>query len=127
MITTLLFLAVLSSQSPAEPLYRFVAFGDSRGHNPTDTDMTVQNEIITGMVEAKPTLILQSGDLVYDSSIKPLWDQFDASMKPVWDAHIAYYPSQGNHDNMGVSLYPEFLKNRIMPTWKEVRHSDVPE
>src|SRR5579885_895623 len=127
MTTLLAFLAFISTPTVQQPLYRFVAFGDGRGHSALATDMSIQKQVIAGMVAAHPKFIVQSGDLVYDSSIQALWDQFDATMQPVWDAHIPYYPAEGNHDNTGASLYHEYLRKRIMKTWGKVHKSDVPQ
>ncbi len=124
-MTPILALLALAStpiqMSPQQPLYRFIAYGDTRGRTKIDTDMTVQKEVIAGALAAHPKFIVQSGDLVNDSSIKPLWDQFDQIMRPVWNAKIAYYPAEGNHDNMGTTNYHDYLKSRIMPGWGKVR------
>src|SRR5690348_2606204 len=98
-------LAVLTSnqQPESQPLYRFIAYGDGRGHNAGDQDMTIQKEVVAAMLEAKPAFLVQSGDLVYDGSLQSNWDVFDDVMTPVWRAHIPYYPAEGNHDNTGES------------------------
>jgi len=127
MAPILALLALASAQTSEPPLYRFIAYGDTRGRSKTDTDMTVQKEIVAQALAAHPKFIVQSGDLVNDSSIKPLWDRFDEVMKPIWDAKIAYYPAEGNHDNMGTTNYRDYLKSRIMPTWGKVRKSYEPE
>lgn len=119
---TLLLACLLLSHSQVatkeeSPLYSFVAYGDTRGHGPDDHDTHVQQAIVAGALELKPALILQTGDLVFDSSVPKLWDQFDVFMKPVWAAGIPYYPARGNHDDVGTSIYLAFMKKRIVPTW----------
>lgn len=124
-MTPLIALLVLSQAQTPEPLYRFVAYGDTRGRSAKDYDMTVQSDIIAGAVAAKPALILQTGDLVFDSSIPELWPPFEKAMKPVWDAKIPYYPARGNHDAIGKSLYLPFLKKRIVRNWHVRRGGDL--
>lgn len=102
----------------AKPIYRFVAYGDTRGSAADDHDMHIQEEIVAGALAAKPALILQTGDLVFDSSVAQLWDQFDNFMKPVWDSHVPYYPVRGNHDDVGTSMYLAFMKKHIVRTWQ---------
>ncbi len=114
-------LAALRPQAPNapadKPIFRFVAYGDTRGHSADDHDMHIQKAIVAGALDAKPALILQTGDLVFDSSIPQLWDQFDSFMEPIWSAHIPYYPARGNHDDVGTSMYLAFMKKHIVHTW----------
>jgi len=123
MIPLLACIAILTTQTADQPLYRFIAYGDSRGSDPSDTDMSIQKTIIRDALMSKPAFIIQTGDLVYDSSMPALWDQFDSVMQPVWDALIPYYPAEGNHDNVGASHYADYLQKRIMKTWEPVRPS----
>lgn len=109
----------------SKPIYRFVAYGDTRGSSADDQDMHVQKAIVGGAVSAKPALILQTGDLVFDSSIPKLWSQFDAYMKPIWVAKIPYYPARGNHDDVGTSMYLAFMKKRIVPTWHNTANGSL--
>lgn len=110
-------LAILTSKPAEKPLYRFVAYGDSRTHSAADTDISIQAEVVSGAVQAKPDFILQTGDLVQDGSNAKQWALFDEFMKPIWKAHVPYYPAQGNHDAAGTSAYLAYMKKRIVPTW----------
>jgi acid phosphatase type 7 len=117
MLTTLACIAFLTA--PADkPLYRFAAYGDGRGHFLADTNMSVQTEILTGAMAAKPKFIIQTGDLVFDGSNQGNWDSFEKYMQPLWRSKIAYYPARGNHDNVGESKYLEYMKRLIVPTWR---------
>ena len=108
---------IAAQAQPAATIYRFIAYGDTRGHSADDHDVHVQSEIVADAVQAKPAFILQTGDLVFDSSNASLWNVFDAYMKPIWDAGIPYYPARGNHDDVGTSMYLGYMKKRIVPGW----------
>ncbi|BDI34325.1 hypothetical protein CCAX7_63760 [Capsulimonas corticalis] len=81
--------------------FTFVAYGDTRSHP------EVHRTIISLIVAQKPEFVLQSGDLVSDGRNPAQWDEFSEITKPLRDAHIAYYPSRGNHD-VG-SYYQKFV------------------
>jgi 3',5'-cyclic AMP phosphodiesterase CpdA len=94
--------------------FRFVVYGDTRGGKPKvkrDSKVPVKSKIkvktqgdeihsqmVAKAVSLKPALILQTGDLVYDGSVKEYWDKFDAITAEISKQHIPFYPSPGNHD-----------------------------
>lgn len=82
----------IKAASAVNPRYTFVAYGDTRS-NPD-----VHRTIIDLIVAQKPEFVLQSGDLVSDGGNPRQWTEFSEITKPLRDAHIAYYPSRGNHD-----------------------------
>lgn len=99
-----------------QPLYRFVAYGDTRGRTADDRNFEVQTEIVNRAVAEKPALILQTGDLVFDGALPALWLEFDKTMQPVRNANIPYYPARGNHDGKG-KRYTNYLGKWITKRW----------
>lgn len=93
---------------PADSLMRFVVYGDTR------TNYDVHKEIVDKVVTYKPSFILQTGDLVENSSIDTLWKKFDEITLPM-RAQIAYYPARGNHDNKGGDGYEQRVTQPFLP------------
>jgi Icc-related predicted phosphoesterase len=84
--------------------FRFVAYGDSRFHDPKDTEAAnpaVRQALVQAIAEIKPAFISFSGDIVYngyDTNDWKIWDKETA----VWrEKQIPVYPALGNHDLHG--------------------------
>jgi Icc-related predicted phosphoesterase len=84
--------------------FRFVAYGDSRFHDPKDTEAAnpaVRQALVQAVAEIKPAFISFSGDIVYngyDTNDWKVWDKETA----VWrEKQIPVYPALGNHDLHG--------------------------
>jgi Icc-related predicted phosphoesterase len=84
--------------------FRFVAYGDSRFHDPKDTEAAnpaVRQALVQAIAEIKPAFISFSGDIVYngyDTNDWKVWDKETA----VWrEKQIPVYPALGNHDLHG--------------------------
>ena len=84
--------------------FRFVAYGDTRFHDPKDTEAAnppVRAALVQAIAEVNPAFICFTGDIVYNG--------FDANDWKVWDSEtsiwrekkIPVYPSLGNHDLHG--------------------------
>jgi Icc-related predicted phosphoesterase len=84
--------------------FHFVTYGDSRFHNPNDTDAanpTVRQTLVQAIAQLHPAFISFGGDIVYNG--------FDANDWKVWDSETAVwrenkipvYPALGNHDLHG--------------------------
>src|SRR5438874_675379 len=59
--------AVTPDTPPPDSLFRFAAYGDTRnGHE-------VHQEIVNAVMAYHPALVLQTGDLVADSSNEAMW------------------------------------------------------
>jgi hypothetical protein len=87
---------------PADAVFRFAAYGDTRdGHG-------AHRDIVAGVMSSHPALVLQTGDLVSDSSVEEQWVTFDAITKKMRDA-IPYYPARGNHDNQGGDSFEKYV------------------
>jgi predicted phosphodiesterase len=96
------FLAVVSlAGSAAEPSWRFIVTGDSRGTN-NGVNTVILGELAAEVVKKQVDFVLFSGDLVQahvdqaemDSQLKTWRD----TMQPVYDAGIGVYAVRGNHD-----------------------------
>lgn len=97
----------LPTTRSAKSLMRFVVYGDTR------TNYDVHKEIVDKVITYKPSFILQTGDLVENSSIDALWKKFDEITVPM-RAQIAYYPARGNHDNKGGDGYEQRVTQPVL-------------
>jgi acid phosphatase type 7 len=84
--------------------FQFVAYGDSRFHDPSDTEAAnpaVRQALVKAIAEVNPAFISFGGDIVYngyDTNDWKIWDEETA----VWrQKHIPVYPALGNHDLHG--------------------------
>jgi len=84
--------------------FHFVAYGDSRFHDPKDTEAAnpaVRQALVKAIAEANPAFISFGGDIVYNGYDKDDWKVWD-SETAVWrEKKIPVYPALGNHDLHG--------------------------
>ena len=84
--------------------FRFVAYGDSRFHDPKDTEAAnpaVRQELVRAIAKADPAFISFGGDIVYNGYDVNDWKVWD-SETAVWrERKIPVYPALGNHDLHG--------------------------
>jgi acid phosphatase type 7 len=84
--------------------FRFVSFGDTRFHDPADTqpaNATVRKALIAAIDQEHPAFVSIGGDIVYSGEDAKDWAVYDTETK-VWREHnISVYPSLGNHDLRG--------------------------
>jgi acid phosphatase type 7 len=84
--------------------FRFVAYGDSRFHDPKDTDVAnppVRIALVRAVAAANPAFICFTGDLVYSGDDADDWKVWD-SETTVWrEKNIPVYPTLGNHELHG--------------------------
>jgi Icc-related predicted phosphoesterase len=102
-------LAVPETQ-PAElqlelsPPFHFIACGDSRFHDPRDTQAAnppVRQALVQAIAQASPAFISFGGDIVYNGYDANDWKVWD-SETAVWRTNkIPVYPALGNHDLHG--------------------------
>jgi acid phosphatase type 7 len=100
-----------SAQTPAADLqldvkasFHFVAYGDSRFHDPKDFDAAnppVRVALVQAVAEANPAFICFTGDLVYNGYDLDDWKVWDGETSPWRDKKIPVYPALGNHDLHG--------------------------
>ncbi len=87
-----------------KPPFRFVAYGDTRFHDPKDvqpSNPAVREALVRAIAQADPAFVCITGDIVYngyDTSDWKVWDEETS----IWrEKKIPVYPSLGNHDLHG--------------------------
>jgi acid phosphatase type 7 len=84
--------------------FRFVAYGDTRFHDPKDTDAAnppVRLALVQAIAEAHPAFICFTGDVVYNGYDANDWKVWD-SETAIWrEKNIPVFPALGNHDLHG--------------------------
>jgi len=105
--------------------FSFVAYGDTRFHNPDDTkpaNPAVRVELAKAIAEAHPALVCITGDIVYNGNDADDWKVWDNETNVWRDQKIPIYPALGNHDLHGdqsVALANYF---RRFPDLKDSRY-----
>jgi len=91
-------------QLQVSPPFHFVAYGDSRFHDPKDTEAAnpaARQALVKAIAETNPAFISFGGDIVYNGYAKDDWKVWD-SETAVWrEKKIPVYPALGNHDLHG--------------------------
>ena len=84
--------------------FHFVAYGDSRFHDPKDTETAnpaVRQALVQAIAQTSPAFITFTGDIVYNGDDTKDWSVWD-SETAVWrENKIPVYPALGNHDLHG--------------------------
>jgi acid phosphatase type 7 len=84
--------------------FRFVAYGDTRFHDPKDTDAAnpaVRVALVQAIAKIHPTFICFTGDVVYNGYDTNDWKVWDEETQVWKDKGIPVYPALGNHDLHG--------------------------
>jgi len=84
--------------------FQFVAYGDTRFHDPRDHDAAnpaVRLALVQAIAFANPAFICMTGDLVYNGNDLRDWTVFDAETSAWREKNIRVYPSIGNHELHG--------------------------
>ena len=108
--------------------FRFVAYGDSRFHDPTDTDAAnppVRIALVRAIAAVNPAFICFTGDIVYNGYDKNDWKVWDGETSIWREKNIPVYPTIGNHELHGdesVALGNYFQR---FPDLKNSRHYSV--
>jgi 3',5'-cyclic AMP phosphodiesterase CpdA len=100
-----------TAQSPSVDLklkltvpFRFVAYGDSRFHDPKDTEAAnppVRVALVQAVAAANPAFICFTGDLVYNGYDANDWNVWDSETSIWRDKKIPVFPTIGNHELHG--------------------------
>lgn len=84
--------------------FSFVAYGDTRFHDPTDTkpaNPAVRVALVKAIAEAHPAFVCLTGDIVYNGNDADDWKVWDNETSVWRDQEIPLYPALGNHDLHG--------------------------
>src|SRR5579864_5345123 len=84
--------------------FRFVAYGDTRFHDPTDTEAAnpaVRVALVKAIAEVNPAFICFTGDIVYNGYDANDWKTWDSETSILREKRIPIYPALGNHDLHG--------------------------
>jgi len=84
--------------------FRFVAYGDTRFHDPTDNEAAnppVRVALVDAIAKAKPAFVCFTGDIVYNGNDADDWKVWDHETSIWRESKIAVYPALGNHDLHG--------------------------
>ena len=113
----------LELKVPAD--FRFVAFGDTRFHDPSETqpaNPAVRKALVAAIDQEHPAFISIEGDIVYSGDSANDWAVYDTETKIWRDHNIPVYPVLGNHDLKGdpnialpdyFSRFPQLANNRF--------------
>jgi Icc-related predicted phosphoesterase len=84
--------------------FRFIAYGDTRFHDPKDTEAAnppVRVELVRAIAKANPAFVCFTGDIVYNGYDADDWKTWDSETSIWRDKKIPVYPALGNHDLHG--------------------------
>jgi Icc-related predicted phosphoesterase len=108
--------------------FRFVAYGDTRFHDPKDTEPAnpaARVALVRAIAKANPAFICFTGDIVYNGNDADDWKTWDAETGIWRDKNIPVFPALGNHDLHGdpnIALGNYF---QHFPDLKESRYYSV--
>ncbi|MFZ0730716.1 MAG: metallophosphoesterase [Candidatus Sulfotelmatobacter sp.] len=84
--------------------FHFVAYGDTRFHDPTETEPAnpaVRVALVKAIADVNPAFICFTGDIVYNGYDKDDWKVWDRETSIWREKKIPVYPALGNHDLHG--------------------------
>jgi acid phosphatase type 7 len=84
--------------------YKFVAFGDTRFHDPMDRETAnpeVRRALVEAIGKAKPAFVSIGGDIVYNGENAKDWEVWDTETATWKQDKLQVYPALGNHDLKG--------------------------
>jgi Icc-related predicted phosphoesterase len=91
-------------QSKVSAPFRFVAYGDTRFTDPSDTEASnpsVRRALVEAIDAAHPAFVSIGGDIAYNGHDLNDWKTWDSETS-AWRQHnITVYPALGNHDLNG--------------------------
>ena len=91
-------------QANVKTPFRFVAYGDTRFHDPKDTEAAnpaVRVALVQAIADLTPAFVCFTGDIVYNGNDPDDWKVWDDETKVWADRKIPVYPALGNHDLHG--------------------------
>lgn len=84
--------------------FRFVAYGDTRFHDPNDTEAAnpaVRRALVQAIANTNPAFVCFTGDIVYNGNDSDDWKVWDSETSVWREKKIPIYPALGNHDLHG--------------------------
>jgi hypothetical protein len=84
--------------------FRFIAYGDTRFHDPTDTEAAnpaVRVALVHAIADVNPAFVCFTGDIVYNGYDANDWKVWDNETSIWRDKKIPIYPTLGNHELHG--------------------------
>jgi len=105
--------------------FRFVAFSDTRFHDPADTkpaNPEIRHALVAAIAQENPVFIAIGGDIVLDGDNAKDWQVWDAETSIWRERKIPVYPAIGNHDLHGelntalanyFQRFPDLQENRF--------------
>lgn len=84
--------------------FHFVVYGDTRFHNPNDTEAAnpvARRTLVQAIADAHPSFVCFTGDIVYNGYDADDWKVWDSETSLWRDKKIPIYPALGNHDLHG--------------------------
>jgi len=84
--------------------FRFVAYGDTRFHDPSDTEPAnpaIRAALVQAIADQTPAFICFTGDIVYNGYDVNDWKVWDSETSILRDKKIPVFPALGNHDLHG--------------------------
>jgi hypothetical protein len=84
--------------------FHFVAYGDSRFHDPKDTEAAnpaVRQALVQAIAQTSPAFISFGGDIVYNGYDRNDWKVWDSETEVWREKKIPVYPALGNHEFHG--------------------------
>src|ERR1700719_2751286 len=84
--------------------FRFVAYGDTRFHDPKDTEAAnppVRLALVHAIADVNPAFVCFTGDIVYNGNDADDWKTWDSETSIWREKGIPIFPALGNHDLHG--------------------------
>jgi 3',5'-cyclic AMP phosphodiesterase CpdA len=103
--------------------FRFVAYGDTRFHDPKDTEAAnppVRVALVQAIADVNPAFICFTGDIVYNGNDADDWKVWDSETSIFRDKKIPVYPALGNHDLHGK---PEVALGNYFQRFPDLKNS----
>lgn len=90
--------------APVKTPFHFVAYGDTRFHDPNDTDAAnpiARVTLVKAIADVAPAFVCFTGDIVYNGYDPEDWKVWDRETSIWRERGIHVYPALGNHDVHG--------------------------
>ncbi|MGA8868020.1 MAG: metallophosphoesterase [Candidatus Sulfotelmatobacter sp.] len=97
-------IATADLQLRVRPPFRFVAYGDSRFHDPRDTEAAnpaARLALVQAIARVDPAFVCLTGDIVYNGYDGNDWKIWDSETSTWREKNIPVFPALGNHDLHG--------------------------